>query len=208
MLRTISPNISIITNWGCPEECWYCIWKKHPLKNVCLKTDWNKLTKFLVDNKNKGKVSVSGGGDCLYRYSAHKIWWNRLFNITKKLNMKIDVHSRTKFYNDNFWSKINKCVVSSDIIDDLKNYPAYLNQFTTVRIVKVITDETNSANVRKYIKYANKIGCQLTFKQLTGFDDNGNYKKYKKMFSNQFFLDEGDYNIYFFPNNTIQTNFI
>lgn len=65
-IHTMTKNISIITNFGCRAKCWYCIWKGHPYEKVQLETDWNKLEQFLYQNRDKGKVSVSGGGDCLY----------------------------------------------------------------------------------------------------------------------------------------------
>ena len=61
----------------------------------------------------KGKVSVSGGGDSLYKYKEHEDWWNRLFEITDRLNMFVDVHTREKFVDREFWVKINRCVFSS-----------------------------------------------------------------------------------------------
>jgi hypothetical protein len=208
MLWSVSPNISIITNWGCRANCWYCIWKGHKLEHIQLETDWDKLNKFLIDNKEKGKVSVSGDGDCLYRYKEHKKWWEGLFEITNKLNMKIDIHTREKFINDLFWKKINKCVFSSDKLIDDKEYLKYLSDLTKIRVTHLVTANTNFKTINEYIKFQNKINYQFTIKELIGYNDNNMYKKVRKKYPQIYFLDKGDYNIYYMPDNTIQTKFL
>lgn len=208
MLRTVSPNISIITNWGCPCNCWYCVWKTHPLKNVSLKTDWNKLNDFLWKNRYKGKVSVSGGGDCLFKFQEYNKWWKILIKICKDYELKLDVHSRNIIKNNKFWKKINRVVISSDKTDDIVDNLIYLFPLTKIRIVHVITKDTTEELIRKYIKLSAEFGTQLTFKELFGFNDGNNYKKFKSIFKGQYFLDAGDYNIYYFPNNTIGNNFM
>ena len=143
MLRTTSPNISIITNWGCRGKCWYCIWEIHPLKNVCLDTNWNKLNGFLKKYQHLGKVSISGGGDSLFKFEEKKGWWGKIFNLCDKYNLKIDVHTREKFHNAEFWNKINKCVMSCDNIPEDKKFFKYILSLLKLRITKVITKDDN-----------------------------------------------------------------
>jgi hypothetical protein len=42
-------GFSIITNFGCDKNCWYCIWKNHPM-NTCteIKTDFENLQQALA----------------------------------------------------------------------------------------------------------------------------------------------------------------
>ena len=47
MLRTACPNISVITNFGCRANCWYCIWKGHELEKV------NDEIGAIDDNENR-----------------------------------------------------------------------------------------------------------------------------------------------------------
>ena len=206
----MNKNISIITNFGCQTDCWYCIWKKHSLHNVQLDTDWDKLYDFLYDNKEKGKVSVSGGGDCLYKWDIYQKWWDQLFLKCEILNIIIDVHSREKFYNDKFWSKINRCVVSSDIFSDDNEYFDYLLKHTKIRIVHVVTKDSTKELINEYIEYEKSDeNCQFTIKELVGYDDNENYESFKNIFGNDLFaLDDGDYNIYYMPDNTITDKFL
>jgi len=201
-------NISIITNFGCQTNCWYCIWENHPLKDIQLNIDWNLMDKFF-DTFKKDKVSISGGGDCLYNYETYKdTFWDILFAKCKERNIKVDVHSREKFYNDAFWRNVNRCVLSSDIFEEDVDYFNYLIKFTKVRIVHVVTKNTTEENLIKYKNFSKINNCQFTLKELVGYDDNGNYSRFKNKFPELFYLDSGDYNIYYFPNNTIGTNFL
>ena len=208
MLRTTCPNISVITNFGCRANCWYCIWKGHELENINNPTDWVRLEKFLYDNKEKGKVSVSGGGDCLYRYDKHVGWWIKFFEITSHLNMLVDVHTREKF-TQSFWKKhINRCVFSSDNLKEDKEYLLYLTQLTKVRITHLVTANTTFDMIGNYLTFQKETGCQFTIKELVGHDDGGMYSKIKQKYHEIYHLDSGDYNIYYMPDNSIRNTFL
>jgi hypothetical protein len=209
MLRTTCPNISVITNFGCRANCWYCIWKGHKLQNINDPTDWVKLRKFLHDNKSKGKVSVSGGGDCLYRFDEYYEWWVNFFKITRELNMLVDIHSREKFLNSLFWKgSVNRSVFSSDRLEDDVDYLRYLRKFTQVRITHLVTFDTTFNMIDDYLKFQKEIDCQFTIKELIGYDDGGMYKKIREKYPDIYHLDEGDYNIYYMPNNTVTDSFL
>lgn len=208
MLRPTRPNISIITNFGCRANCWYCIWKTHPLRDVQLETDWEKLRGFLVEYQDRGKVSVSGGGDCLYRYDQYVGWWKRLFEETSDLRMLVDVHTREKFTHQGFWRRINRCVFSSDNLSDDEEYLEYLARLTKLRITHVVTKNTTDKMIEEYLEFQKRTGCQFTIKELVGYDDGGRYKEIRKKYPEIFYLDEGDYNIYYMPDNTIREKFL
>jgi hypothetical protein len=201
-------NISIITNFGCRQNCWYCIWKNHPLKNVQLEIDWTKLISFLQEYKYKGKVSVSGGGDCLYNFYVYENWWKKLFYICGSLGIKIDVHSREVFLNPIFWKAVNKCVVSSDSLKDDEQYFKYVRKFTQLRIVHVVTQRTTDEMIEDYINFSNRFNCQFTIKQLVGYPDGNRYYQVRRKYPDIFHLDKGDYNIYYMPDNTVTTKFL
>jgi len=213
MLRTISPdsiakNKSIITNWGCSHNCWYCIWQKHPLKNVCHETNWDKLEKFLTTDWLP-KVSVSGGGDCLSRYEDHIEWWDKFFSICYCHNIMVDVHSRTMFREVKFWRKVNRAVFSLDLLTfQIRDYLEFLAIHTKIRVVHVITRNSTLAHCQYLADWCSEKGHQITFKKLEGWNDNWKFEKYKELISNATFLESGDYNLYYFPNNTIGTVFM
>lgn len=210
MLRPTSTNISIITNFGCRSKCWYCIWRGHPLEHVSVKTDWAKLEQFLWNNRDKGKVSVSGGGDCLHKYDRHFEWWGRLFSITEKLRILVDVHTREMFWNDTFWKeRINRCVFSSDYPYTAEvEYLEYMSRLTKVRITHLVTGATTDATIDKYIELQKRLKCQFTIKELVGHSDCGAYRRIRDKYKSLYYLDSGDYNVYFMPDNSVATSFL
>lgn len=208
MLRTTCPNISVITNFGCRSNCWYCIWKDHELENVNEPTDWIKLEKFITDNIDKGKVSVSGGRDCLYKFEEYFEWWERFFEITSKLNMLVDIHTREKYINDTFWLGINRCVFSSDNLFNDINYLGYLHKLTKIRVTHLVTANTTFDMIEDYLDFQQSIDCQFTIKQLIGYSDDGMYEEIRNKFPRIYHLDEGDYNIYYMPDNSIRKSFL
>ena len=208
MLRPISTNISVITNFGCGADCWYCAWKGHELESVNLDTDWEKLEAFMRENAHRGKISVSGGGDSLFHYDKHRGWWHKFLSITDSINMKVDVHTREKFCDNNFWFDINRAVLSSDkLIDDLV-YLDYLSDQVKVRVTHVVTKESTDGRIEEYLKFQEQYGWQFTIKQMVGHDDGGRYDLIRAKYPDIFYLDAGDYNIYYMPDNSIRTEFL
>jgi hypothetical protein len=201
-------NISIITNFGCRSNCWYCIWKGHELQYCNQPTDWDRLERFLACHSHKGKFSVSGGGDCLYNYDDHYEWWDKIFYLANKHNMLVDVHTREKFHDSSFFRKINRCVFSSDILSDCKEYIKWLSNYTEVRITHLVTGQTTLDVIRDYINFTSAYNIQFTIKQLIGHNDYGRFDTIRKQFPNVYYLEEGDYNIYYMPDNSIRKSFL
>lgn len=202
----LSETLSIITNFGCKYDCWYCIWKVHKLENCRDDTNWILLEKEL---KKHRKISISGGGDCLYNFDLNENWWKKLFEITKPLNILVDIHSRTPLVNNKFWSKINKCVFSSDRLTDYeKIHLRYILSVTKLRITHVVTSGTTDKIIEEYLDFQHKYNCQFTIKELYGFSDNNKYKEIKQKYPEIYALDQDDYNIYYMPNNTLTTTFL
>lgn len=202
------PNISVITNFGCHSNCWYCIWKGHELENIQAETDWAKMEQFLHKYKHKHKVSISGGGDSLYEYEKHAEWWKRLFNLASRYNLLVDIHTRERFYGTDFWHKVNRVVVSSDVLRDDEDYFRWLLNYTKLRITHVVTKATTLDIIADYLKFQNETGCQFTIKELVGFDDGGMYKKVRETYPDIFYLDAGDYNVYYMPDNSVRKSFL
>lgn len=211
-------KISIITNFGCRANCWYCIWKNHKLEHTHPDTDWVKLEQFLEQYKDKGKVSLSGGGDCLYKFDQIRDWWNKFIPLIESKHMLLDVHTREKFL-DFGWIKnhINRVVFSSDHLDipnhniskvPDRQYLKVLSKFTKIRIVHLITKNTSIGMIEDYLNFQQELNCQFTIKQLVNYDDGGMYQLIREKFPDIFHLDDGDYNIYYMPDNLTTTKFI
>jgi hypothetical protein len=170
-------------------------------------TNWDKLGEFLYTNWDKGKVSVSGGGDCLYKYDEHIDWWRKLFGLTST-HMLVDVHTREKFYSTDFWLNINRCVFSSDQLEDDIEYLKYLTSLVKLRVTHLVTAETTFEMIENFLTFQDEVLCQFTIKELIGFPDGGMYKKVREKYSDIYFLDKGDYNTYYMPDNSIRDSFL
>jgi hypothetical protein len=92
-------------------------------------------------------------------------------------------------------------------LEDDVDYLCYLSKVTRVRIVYVVTATTKISVIQQYADFCEKYKIQLTLKELFKYNDHGKYNEIKKTFPNLFYLDNGDYNIYFMPNNTITDKF-
>lgn len=209
----MNKNISIITNFGCTRNCNYCVWKNHSLKDCKEKTNWSELESFLYTFKENKKVSISGGGDPLYFFEIDKelrgsLWYNKLFSITDRLKMLVDIHTRVEYYNHIFWKKVNRISFSIINLNSSITFIQWVKNYTKVRLVYVVESHTTDEYVQELINFCEENNIQLTFKQLYGQDDNGRYEQLKSKYKNIFFLDYNDYNLYYMPNNSVYDKFV
>ena len=87
-------------------------------------------------------------------------------------------------------------------------YLSWLSQWTKVRVVHLVTANTSFGMIDDYINFCKEHDIQFTIKHLVGFDDCGMYDMLLKRHPALFHLDDGDYNIYFMPDNTEKTKFL
>ncbi len=207
-------DLSIITNFGCSRKCYYCIWKSHSLKKVREKTNWGILEKILKEY-NREKISISGGGDPLFCLKDNLKWYRKLFGITGKYGIKVDIHTALLTKNEFILYNINKYVFHSswERFDQEKEVIEDIARKKKFRINFVLTDEYAEEDIMKYIKFCQERNIQLSFRELVGNRkckhrgikdllakmDNRNGIKYIK---------QDDYNIYFMPDNKLYDKFI
>jgi len=158
-MKPICP--SIITNFGCDRNCWYCITNRVDPKRFKQDTDWGLLELFLSRDWVRRKVPISGGGDPLYRLEENMDWWERLFEITERLGLDVDVHTRNIVDNPDFWNRINRCCLSvdgTDSVPDLANLvDPYTKEFS--RLVRVVTAETTFEDVFEMLAFCGSNKC-------------------------------------------------
>ncbi len=212
----MTKGFSIITNFGCDTGCSYCIWNKHPLKNIKTSyssTDWQYLYYYLKKNKIL-KISVSGGGDPFYKLDENLPYWSKLFKICQKLNILIDVHTSKFLDNNEFLKLFNKIVIHLNPKRFIENKNRILNIPIKKRIVFVLNTEVDLKFIEDINLFCEENKIELSFRELFGekinaktnfvqnfIISNEDLKGYK-------FIKQGDYNLYFMPNNEIVEKFI
>ena len=214
----MTKNISIIPYYEpCPHNCWFCIWKGHPLEHV-KGPSIDAIDRFLEKYKNLGywRFSISGSDAIFENMNKYDNWWDNIFQISDKYNMLIDIHTRSRIYNQDFLEtdRIRKLVLSTTHVKDCERYIDWLWSVFDgdVRLVKVVTQDTTEAEIKEYIELTLDFQIQMTFKQLYGYDDGDKYNQYKQIYDGKYkhvvFLDIGDYNIYLMPDNKEHNTFI
>jgi len=214
----MNKGISIITSFGCPYDCWYCIMKQHSLYKYDKPFDYVKLSKFLEDNKDTSELSISGGGDPLNNFNKNKdFYYKFLFPKVEKIGMNnmdgIDIHTRIPIYDIDLWKHINRCVFSIDFVDgNIKNEKfirwIFDNKLCKLRLFHAVLDTTTDSDIEKLIELSKELDCQISIKQLHGFDDKGRFAEISDKYPSLFKVYDKNYLIYYMPNNTVTETFL
>ena len=202
-------GISVITDFGCPFDCPYCIWKGHPLRGSRKPTDWRKLGAFLLEGSARGcgHVSVSGGGEPLNEFYKHGEWWIKMASLCKARGLRLDVHTRLRPDWGFIDREVGKLVLSSDRVEDVEKYALEEHPFQ-VRVVHVVTASDDMRVLMDYASAFLGTRVQLSFKKLHGGDDNGLWEDARKMIPGPSYIEDRDYNRYFMPDNSIRDRFL
>lgn len=205
-------GFTIITNFGCDQNCTYCISKHHPiLKNAITdinKIDWNYLEEC-VKNSSAPTVNLSGGGDPFYRYWEHKDFYRRVYDIAHKYNKQIDVHTRV-IPDKEILSMLRKIGLTVEYwnetaIDNLRERFKEITSLTSIRVIQVLDSRMNEDDIRNYIRKMKDIGVeQITFRQM--FGNRAAYNHFNELKDMDWgdgvmFLKDGEYHNYYFTTN-------
>lgn len=206
--------LSILTNFGCHFGCSYCVYRENginiPYTNV--KTfSWNKLEKEL--EKHKGElVSVSGGGDPLYKYQDNIEFYNRLLVLLEKYDCKLELH--TSIVDVNFdYSNCERVVFHFTMPNQItlleslansKRSKLYLPE--NIRVVYVVQEHYSKHLINEIVKEVNNSSWinELSFRQMIDKEGNTTYylhdylKEWHK--KDWYYIEQNDYNEYFVDN--------
>lgn len=193
--------LSIITNFGCHYKCPYCIVKNNNINIPPTTIKGLDTLKEAVEFEKATIVSVSGGGDPLYRYGDHKAYWAKLFRMCKRMNIPLELHTS---YIDNTRFPYEKCyrvVYHCRSFENLLTIRRHGNEI--VRAVFVVTedfDEKKIKEIAEFVKNSEHID-ELSFRQMV---DSGyrptNYcadilkAGHKK---DWWYIEQNDYNPYY-----------
>lgn len=207
-------RISIITDFGCPRRCGYCVWREHRLAGVGGVAPRRAVLAALAANPCES-VSVSGGGEPLLGASARRDWWEELLSDATNAGKAVHVHSREILP---AWlrRRVAKLVFSSDAVGEIP--VAQLRSLgsggTAVRLAKVLLPGDGEAEVERYLALAERNGWQVTFKELMAGDvaaEGTRFADLERSYAGSYgglrFLTGGDHNDYLMPDGRVYTRF-
>ena len=206
-------GFTIITNFGCSNNCRYCITKSHPiLKNAVTdkeKIDWEYLEKCISES-DAPTINLSGGGDPFYDWENNIDFYNHVYDLAEEYDKKMDIHTRILPEDLNLIAKFRKIALSienNDIaaISRLKKMLPAINKTTKIRVINVLNEHMTREDCIRYIEKIHDIGVkQITFRQM--FGNRKAYQNFLKIkdsinISGVLFLPDGEYHNYYFTTN-------
>lgn len=214
-------GFTIITNFGCKNNCSYCISKHHPILQNNItdinKIDWDYLEKCISETTSP-KVNLSGGGDPFFNYDKHLKFFFNVKELCQKYNKLLDIHTRILPYPIFMYKLFNKIALSVEYNDenairDLKIKYNTASKYTNIRVIQVVGENLTFRDCSNYIKTMFDFGVkQVTFRQM--FGNKKAYDNFNFLKSNFYdvdgvmFLKDGEYhNYYFTTNNTLYPYF-
>jgi hypothetical protein len=209
----MNKGISIITSFGCPNNCYYCIMKQHRLYNYSKPLDLCKLQDFLRDNKDTSELSFSGGGDPLNNFEDNKrFYFDFLFPAVEEFNMcGVDIHTRIPLFYGPLWNRVNRCVFSIDFKDGKiinEDFIRWVSNRCKLRLFYCVLPTTIDKDIEKLIQLSEELECQVSIKQLHGWDDYGKFEHISDKYPELFKVYDKNYLIYYMPDNTITDTFM
>ena len=193
-------NFSLITDFGCPFNCSFCITNSQETKKIFSFSD-----KDFIDLKNEirkhkiRRISLSGGGDPLYIHSdSIKDFYKKVFSFCKSEDIELHVHTNTMAPIETV-KNFDKVVISINSLNFLKKYENWKN-IKRKRFVHV-SDGTDYDLIKKMLDNCPD-DSQFTVKQMDNFDDELflNIRRLLSDKKNAMFLQSGDYNLYYVLN--------
>lgn len=202
--------LSIITNFGCHFNCPYCLTKNTGINIPKTTIAGLDCLDYYLEKYDINIVSVSGGGDPLYkfsRFSWRKNWYFWLFSSLKHFKIRFELHTSyvSSVFFDFYAKDCYRVVYHLHDFSQLQNVKRYANEI--VRVVFVVTEDMTKEdidNIATYCKNSDVID-ELSFRQMvdknyqTTFYHYDYLKKYHK--SRWYYIEQGDYNLYYCENN-------
>lgn len=202
--------LSIITNFGCHYECPYCVVKTNGICVPSTTIEGLDTLKDAVEHEKATIISVSGGGDPLYKYHKHRAYYKKLFKICDEMNLPLEMH--TSYFN--IWKfpydKCHRVVYHLRDMNDISKIKRHGNE--KVRVVFVVTEDFTDdkiATIVNQVHYNRNID-ELTFRQM--IDKNYRVTNYCQETLRRghkvlwYYVEQDDYNPYY-VNGTIYYQF-
>lgn len=202
--------LSILSNFGCHFSCPYCVYRENHIsipKTTVEGFGWVELENELKNYK-EDIISISGGGDPLYNYKDNIEFYNKLFELLNKYNIKLELHTSIidkEFPYEKCFRVVFHFVMPTQISSiALLKEKLDLNNIIT-RVVFVVQEHFTKNTIREIVKLKNEFQIdELSFRQMIGI--NGEVLYYLHDYLNEghksdwYYIEQSDYNKYFVHN--------
>lgn len=206
--------LSIITNFGCHYQCPECVVKNNELKmsKTNEESSYGLLLSQIMCNEDMitngvNWVSVSGGGDPLFHWWEHQLWWTGFFQSCKTAGMKTELH--TSYHCATFdpqvlmfpYGKFDRVVYHLHYPEDLDDIERVENEI--VRVVFVVSDDMTEniiKDIADFVKSSPNID-ELSFRQRVNENYNITYHLHDFLKAGHkkdwWYIEQNDYNLYY-----------
>ena len=82
------------------------------------------------------------------------------------------------------------------------------HNLTKLRLFYCVLPSTTDKDIENLIKLSKELNCQVSIKQLHGFDDYGQFWRISAKYPELFKVYDKNYLIYYMPNNVITDKFM
>ena len=166
--------LSIITNFGCHYSCPECVVRNNNLKMTPTGeySSYAQLYATLIGPcADCNWVSVSGGGDPLFHWWEHQVWWYGFFKMCQRSGRKTELHTSYFDMEDDSqivlfpFDKFDRVVYHLHEPEELDSVHRVGNEI--VRVVFVVDDEMSEAvinDIADFVETSDEID-ELTFRQ-------------------------------------------
>ena len=193
--------LSIITNFGCHFQCPYCIVKKNGINIPRTTIESLDHLEEAVKAEGANIISVSGGGDPLYRYFLHRDYYEKLFELCRKMNIPFEMHTSYKTESIFPYSWCYRVVYHCFNVAGLDLIRRHGRE--KVRAVFIVTKDFTPEKINiieDYVKHSNNID-ELSFRQM--IDEDYKIRRYCHEYLKSghkkrwWYIEQNDYNTYF-----------
>lgn len=140
MYTETNKGFTIITNFGCDNNCKYCITKHHPILKNEITNKENINWKYLeecISKSDAPTVNLSGGGDPFYNWEKNIDFYNKVYQIASKYSKSMDIHTRILPTDIDLLGKFRKIAISIEMHDLMALRNLWSKYYTIKDIVKI-----------------------------------------------------------------------
>lgn len=204
-------NLSIITNFGCPYSCKFCISNSQNSINAYkFKLKDARDIRNLLKSRNYSRLSISGGGDPLYIHNKDiSLLYRFIIKNSIQYNIHLSFHTNFKEPHFNIKKLLNRYLANFVISVHRDDWSRKFHKWSeddyyskNLRFVYVIGYNTDDLNIIKEMLKHLPQDAKLTLKQLDGsiLENIKDIQEIKELIKDNpkcIILESGDYNTYY-----------